>query len=337
MRLREAPRVVLCAVVLAAAFLVVDSPSVAATPEPMFQDLVMIYVDCNNASVMTMVSVGSDNDTLIHFPSSVDLKDIHLENAVAVSVMSSSDSSILMYSFENISETEAETNADAVTPSISSAVGVSFAHSTTETVNTEVHVNYTGPGQSDMASFVNSMLSECVYPDVNGLADAIPSLATQTTTSALTLSASRESPSYDWLIGIGAMSLSTIPTGSNSHTIDVLALLGVSSLAPSPYSYNATQDYYLSIVWLYFESDTSIGFVSCEPPEKEDPYDLSERGWTHMFFYAFYFGNDPSPVEALTFTFSGTVIPEFTSPTIIITLILTAACIIAFKKRMLKP
>jgi len=74
--------------------------------------------------------------------------------------------------------------------------------------------------------------------------------------------------------------------------------------------------------------------------EKENPEDLSERGWVHMlpmFEWAlFYFGNESTSPEVLTFTFGGTVIPEFAPPTIAIMLILVAACMIAFKKRMIR-
>lgn len=335
MRLSEASRIVLCALVVVAALLVVDSPLVAAMPEPICTEAIMITVNCSDSSVMTMLVVSSDNDTLINFPDPVDLNDPHLSNGMIVA-SSSPAVSMLAYVFQGINETQARENADAITPSMETAFGVSFTWDSTETIDTAVYVNYTGPGQSDMISFANSMVSECVHPDVKGFSYAIQSLATRTTTSSLTLTAMKAG--VDWLIGIGAMSNSNIPTGSGSHTIDVFDLLGVYALAPSPYSFNATEDYYQSIVWLTINPDTPISFVDCRPPEKEHPEDLSERGWTHMFpmfeMAMFYFGNESTSPESLTFTFSGTVVPEFTPPTIVITLILTAACMIAFKKRI---
>jgi hypothetical protein len=183
------------------------------------------------------------------------------------------------------------------------------------------------------------MVPNCVNPSVGGFSDAITSLATKTK-SALMLSANKESGSYNWMIGIVAMSPSTIPTGTGNHPIDVLDLLGASSLTPSSYSFNATEDYYESTVWLWIMSDSSVSFVSCGPPLKEYPEDLSERGWLYMFpminYAMFFFGSESSGVEALTFTFKGKVVPEFTPSTIVITLILAAACIIGFKKRMLR-
>ncbi len=341
MRLRQVSRVMLSAVVFAAALFIVDPPLVVAESDSMFMEMVMIYVDCNNASVFTIVSVGSDNYTMTHFPSPTNLNDTHLENATTVAVLSSSDSSTLTYEFEDITETEAETNAAAVTPSLSTAFDISFTYNSTATVDTEVHVNYTGPGKPDMESYVNSMVSDCVDPSVDGFSDAITSLAAQAVTPYLGVTATKESGGFNWtMYGIALMSNSTIPTGSDSHTVDILDLLGVSSLTPSSYSLNTTLGYYQSTIWLNFDSDTSIDFVSCEPPLKEDPYNLTERGWAYMLdtvkWANFYFGNDSSPVETLTFTFSGTIIPEFTTPTLIITIIVTAVCIIAFKKRILR-
>lgn len=339
MRLFEVSRVVLCAVVLFAALYVADSPFVASMEpigELVFVEMVMITVDCQSASVLTMLNIHSENDTLIRFPSPVDLNDTNLEDAVIVGVMSSADSSLLTYQFEGISETQAETNAAAITPSIMSAVDVSFEHESTDTVGAEVHVNYTGPGQSDMPSFVSSMVSECVGAEVDGFSDAILSLATQTTASALMLSAYKESGGFNWSIGIGAMCSSMIPTGSGPHTINVLTLLGVSSLTPSPLSFSTALGFYQSIVLLTI-SDTALSFDSCEPDETTDP---SQRGWMHMFpttgLATFYFGNDPSPVAPLTFTFGGIVIPEFTPLATMITLALIAACTITFKRRMLR-
>jgi len=337
MKLRRVCRVVLSAVVFVAVLFVANSPLVAAKPDPMFSEMLIITVDCSNASVTTMLSVGSDNYTLVRFPSGVDLNDTHLLNAVMVEVIVSPLKSWLDYMFEGITEVEARSNADAVTPSISTAFGVSFTHNSTGTVGTQKQVNYTGPGRSGMTSFVNSMVSECVGADVNGFSDAIPSLAAQTTVPILMLSAIKESGGYDWTAEITLTSSSTIPTGSGPHAIDVLSLLGVSSLAPSPYSFNTTLGYYQSIVWLTINKADGVTFVSCVPSEATLP---GERGWVHMFptytWASFYFGDDSSPVTALSFTFGGSVIPEFTPLTLTITLILTAACIIAFRKRRLR-
>jgi hypothetical protein len=135
----------LYAAILAAALLVADSPRVSANSESTFTEMIMINVNCSDASVMTTLTVGSDNDTLMHFPSSVNLNDAHLDDATTVAVISSSERSILTYTFEGISETEAETNAEAITPSIEAAVSIDFAYNVTGTIDTTVDVNYTGP------------------------------------------------------------------------------------------------------------------------------------------------------------------------------------------------
>lgn len=334
MRLHQVTKIVVCVIAIMLVSRVAGSNSVLVESDSVLMEMLMIFVDCSNASAETMITVISDNDTLTSFPSSVDLGDPHLVNATTVSAMSSTSLSILMYGFENISEVEAETDAEVVTPWISSAFGVSFTHESTWTNDTTVYVNYTGPGQSDMVGFVNSMLSECIHEDVEGFSDAIPSLATKTPESSFGLTATKEIGS-DWLLGVIAMSNSTIPTGSNSHTIDVLDLLDVSSLAPSPLSFNASEDYYTSLVWLTFDCDPSVTFISCVPPEKQNLIDLSERGWADMWFaYGFFFGNESSPVETLTLTFGGTVIPEFTPITSVIAALSIAAILIAFKWRI---
>ncbi len=336
MHLHNIIRIVLCIVAIGVTSLATSPQPVLAEPDGMFAEMIMIYLDCNNASVMTLLTVYSDNYTLADFPSSVDLSDPHLENATMVSVMSSVDASMLMYTFEDVSEAEAEMNAGAVAPSISDAFGVSFMHVSTWTNDTIVSVNYTGSGQLDMASFVNSMVSECVYMDVSGFSDAIPSLATRISSAYFGLSATKEI-GFNWTIGVMAMCNSTIPMGANSHTIDVLELLGISSLAPSSYSYNATEDYYQSLVWLSFDCDPQVTFISCEPPEKQNITDLSERGWADMwFFYGFFFGNDSSAVETLTFTFGGTIISEFSPSPIMVNIVTITACLVIFKWKMKK-
>lgn len=335
MYLHQVSRIVLCVMVAAVASSMVIAHPVAADPDPFFTEMVMIHADCSNASVTTLLSVSSDNPLLVHFPYLVwKYGEEYLENATLVSVMTSANRSVLTYEFENISEAEAEMNADAVTVWIDSYFGVSFTYESTWSNNSIVHVSYAGDGQSCMPCFVNAILSDCVDESVDGFSDAIPSLAAKTTTSYFGFSAVKENEG-NWTIGVAAVCNSTILPGSNSHTIDVLALLGVSSLAPSLYSYNVTADYYESIVWLNLECDPPVTFVSCDPPEKQNFTDPSERGWFDMWsFYGFSFGNDSSPVETLTFTFSGTVIPEFEPSTIIITIMSITASLITFKWQM---
>lgn len=339
MRSRGVFGIALFTIVFVAFLFVADPTLVAGNSNPSVQvsESLTIMVFCDNASVSIVLGVSSDNYTLIHFPSSVDMNDSHLENAVEVWVISNPLLSILSYGFEGISEGEARTNADWVTSSISTAFGVSFTHDSTRTIGTEVHVNYTGPGQSNMANFANSMVSACVDADVDGFSDAVPSLVAQTATSSLQLGADKESGDFEWTTTITLVFSSSIPTGTGSHIINVLDLLGVSSLAPSAYSFEG--GVCESTVILIIYSTTSSNFVSCEPPETTDP---SQRGWMHMQYGPtqlmafFYFGDDPSSVAPLAFTFSGTVVPEFTPLTLMIILILTATCIIAFRRRTLQ-
>lgn len=121
----------------------------------------------------------------------------------------------------------------------------------------------------------------------------------------------------------------SIPTGTGVHTIDVLELLHVEELEPSPYS-DLDETGGTVLIYGY------VGFVSCKPDQVQNP---GERGWLiepsigGMLVATFSFGNDPAPFTELWLKFSGEVIPEFTAPTCTAVLMLIFVAVVAFKKR----
>jgi hypothetical protein len=152
------------------------------------------------------------------------------------------------------------------------------------------------------------------------------------------VSAEKESGGFDWTYFMMTGYSTSITQGSGNHTIDVLDLLNVESLAPSSYA-SEVETGYSSMVSITISSNQTINYVSCEPGEASPP---QLRGWfiiipsgTYLTAY-FSFGNDPSPVSPLTFTFSGIVVPEFTTLVLLAMFTLTAAIAIIVKKRFLK-
>ena len=245
--------------------------------------------------------------------------DSHLEEAVEIMVgrtptlMGDSYSTFLIYAFDNISSEEARTAADAMTPSMGTAFGVSFSWEATNTSDTEVVVSYMAIGSVGLDDFAEHLTSNCFAEDVDGFSEVI-SLMHPVFTIGIT--AYKDAGSFEWMTHVTAAILGTsISTGSDSHTIDVLDLLGASSLAPSPYGYDDDVGAYVSQVMLTITSSSSISFVSCQPPLASLP---NERGWTDsalptLIMTQFSFGSNATPVTELTYTFSGTVIPEFVS------------------------
>jgi hypothetical protein len=129
----------------------------------------------------------------------------------------------------------------------------------------------------------------------------------------------------------------SIPLGLGSHTIDVLDLLGVSSLASSSHSYDETKATYRARA-LPIGSSNPVSFLSCEPHPILVSPTPSDKGWTIKETYPtfltaeFSFRNDPSTTAPLSFTFNGTVIPEFTSLMLILTFVLSIASSVILQK-----
>jgi hypothetical protein len=148
-----------------------------------------------------------------------------------------------------------------------------------------------------------------------------------------------------WNLTIKATYDTTMPTGSGSHTVDVLSLLGVTSLAPSPYSAennSANQVSYQSSVVIMITSNQTVSYASSQPPglsTVEPPFGvLAPRGWADygatLTGPEFDFENDSTAVNQLSLTFNGSVVPEFPSTAILPLLIAISVTAMLTTKRL---
>lgn len=301
-----------------------------------YMEYIWVSVNCTDASLTLMCQLMSENETLIHYPSEVNMEDPHLTECLSIMAMFNTTGSLLAFSFNGTDTSAARSNADAMKPSIDTAFGVTFTHLiTTPSAGPPPYVSvaYTAEGVGDIASFTGTLKADCLASDISGFSNVLQSLVAQSADSTVTLLASNMTEK--WAYTLMAMYTTTIPTGSDSHIIDVLDLVGASALEPSPYADVAGMYMYSSVQ--VSVSDTEITFVSCEPDETMTPY---TRGWyvpshgpTITLSGIFYWGNDPTPVEALNFTFGGQVIPEFSIFTLLFTLSAIGSAILLLKKR----
>lgn len=297
-----------------------------------------VSVNCTTAQVSTMSMVMSYNTSLVHSPSGVDMGRTELMNATGISLIFSTVQSFLIYLFNNTNLATARSFADAVKPSIQTAFGTSFTWSATGQNDSQVNVTYTGSGKANLTQYTEWLMSQCGgAPDLGGFSLTFLPM-THEPGAFSSVSAYKEVGGFDWAYSMMTGYVMSIPKGSGNHRIDILDLLDVDSLAPSPYA--NVEDTYTSNVMLTISSNQTITYVSSEPGlvSPEQP-----RGWMSIPFtppntliYYFSFADDPSPVSPLSLTFSGIVIPEFTTLLSVILLILTAIIAVVMRKRFLQ-
>jgi len=307
-----------------------------ATIDETVSESIMISVDCTNANVSCQNIIMSYNETLVHFPSGVNLADPTLEDVIVITLTFSTSISILIFEFNNTDEGTAVSIANSKLASIETAFDTDFTFVSSGPSGTYVNVTYSGLGKSDLAIYANWLRPQCLKSDLEGFSSALAPMA-QETNSIFSIFAEKESGTFDWGYSMMAAYFASIPTGSGSHTIDVLDLLNVGSLAPSPYAAMAGGGY-ASTVMLLITSSTPISYVSCQPGESVG----GSRGWIYYSFIPtvitvmFTFANDPSPASSLSVTFSGIVIPEFASMVLVIAFMIASATALAFRKRTYK-
>lgn len=300
---------------------------------------VMVVVNCTDASVATVSTVTSSNASLVYFPSGVDLSNAGLTNVTTIGVMFSTAQSILMYLFNDTDATTARSIADGFTPSISSAFSTSFSWFSTGTFDDSVNVTYTGTGKSNLPLYVEWLVSECLASDLEGFSLTFEPMSHEP--GAYTAVAAMKDPGdFNWTCYMMSGYVTTIAAGSGNHLVDVLDLLDVDSLAPSPYS-GEVEVGYSSLVMVMISSDSPVGYVTSEPGTTTDP---TERGWfifpiplpPWMLQAIFYFGSSPSPQSPLTLTFSGVVVSEFTTTALIVLFLVSAMAVLIVRKRFPK-
>ena len=314
-------------------------PHVKATDGlPQLSENVMVVVNCTASSVGTMSSVTSSNASLVHFPSGVDLSDSTLMDVTSIAVTFSTDHSFLVYLFNNTDATTAKSIADGFTTSISSAFATSFFWFSTGTSDSVVNVTYTGPGKSNLPLYVEGLVSQCLAADLEGFSLTFEPMSHELG-AYVAVAAMKDVGSFDWTCYMMTGYKTTITAGSGSHLVNVLDLLDVNSLTPSKYATEPEMGY-SSLVTLMISSDSPVGYVTSQPGTITNP---TERGWfqypiplPNTLDAMFYFGSDPSPQSPLTLTFSGVVVPEFTTTASLVLFLVSATIALVARKRFSK-
>ena len=297
-------------------------------------EMVNIGVNCTTASVDVATVIFSNDTSLIHFPEEANLNDPALINATGITVGFASNFSVLTFTFENVSASTAKSNADAVKSSIESAFGVSFTYNSTETHDSYVDVVYMGEGQSDLVSYTEWLMDQCLNSTIGGFSLTFPEMASEPS-AMVNVIGDKNVGNFNWTYSMVVHYTASIPTDGGLHTIDVLDLLNAESLSPSQYALVGELGY-SSIVNVRVHSNETIIFEECIPSRVTYPmtrgwYVPSDSGLT--LTGTFYFGNDPTAVEELTFTFSGVVVPEINSIFPLIALLAIAMLAITLKNK----
>jgi hypothetical protein len=299
---------------------------------------ITVYLDCDKAQLTVACGIQPGNNTeIVHFPSSVNVLALFDVGCTRLYTIFGKKSSVLVFEFNNIGSSEAKARSDQWAQLIETAFDTTFTWQYTNTSSTYVYVRYTNSGATNATIY--SCLRQCLNwtygaeKPLGGFSDAIHGELTrfaEYTDYSVSVGARKGSwgeyaKSVD--MGLTVSYTQKMANGTGSHTIDVLSLLGVTSLAPSRYALD-NAGMYSSTVFLTINSSTPVTFVSCEPSPLNPP---GIRGWystpstSNRIDAQFQFKGDNSSVSPLTFTFTGTIIPETgnlsvsfsTSPTII--------------------
>jgi hypothetical protein len=259
-------------------------------------------------------------------------------DVTTIAVTFSTGHSFLVYLFNNTDATTARSIADGFTTSISSAFSTSFVWYSTGTSDSVVNVTYTGAGKLDLPLYVGGLVSQCLAADLEGFSLTFEPMS-HAVTAYTTVAAVKDAGGFDWTCYMMTGCTGGIASGSDGHLVDVLDLLEVDALAPSNYA-AVSETGYSSQVLLTVSSDSPVGYVTSQPGTTTNP---AERGW---FLYPiplpntldamFYFGSDPSPQSPLTLTFSGVVVPEFTTIPLLVLFLVSATIALVARKRFSK-
>ena len=347
MLLKSLPKILICfSVLLITANILgayVSVRKVMAEPLPLYNFLeqALVMVNCSEATLTAAISLMTSNETFVHYPSGVNMMDTHFELCESVTVSVAPTGCVLAYIFNTTNTAVAQGHANAITPSINGAFDLSFSFFSVGLTNGRTNITYTASAITNVLSYYTSTLKpSCLKSDLAGFSNAIPNLLTVLPSKSYAgISAYKTSEGYDWqYIFFACYFGAQIPTGTG-YTIDVLNRLGAASLTPSSHTY--TGACYMSIVPVMIEPKTTVNFVSCSPDQVNLQY--ISRGWyvfpsgsTDTLNAIFYFGNDANPATVLNLRFSGTIVPEFSSLTLIITIMVCTMGVVAFKKRFSK-
>jgi hypothetical protein len=181
-------------------------------------------------------------------------------------------------------------------------------------------------------------MSDCLASGLEGFSLTFSPMSHESGAYA-SVTAHKDIGGFDWAYYMMTGYVTTMTGGSDSHLVDILDLLDVDSLAPSPYSAEAEVGY-ASQIMLTVSSDSPVTYVSSQPANVSDP---TERGWflyplppMNSLMAMFYFGSDSSSQSPLTLTFSGVVVPEFTPATLLVLFLVSAVVAVVARKRFPK-
>lgn len=325
-------------VVLLFSFTFDNTPSVFAEDGfGMIVENIAASLDCDMAIFNLACSISSADISLVHFPSPVNMNDAHLKNCTSINAMFNVAESFLIFQFNDTSGSSAKADADALISLMNAAFGLTFTHNSTTVYTVPylyVVVTYIAEGKSDMQTFLTNLKTRCIDASVSGFSEVLPTLFTHAINKTVVLTATNSSSTwYNMLI---AQYGTSFPTGSGEHTVDILYYLGTGNLRSSEYA--KVGMYYVSPVVLTINSSSTITFVSCQPPETSAP--IYSAGWyvpnhgpANQIAGTMYFADQPNIGELITFTFQGTVIPEFTALTSILTIILISAILLHLRRQ----
>jgi hypothetical protein len=306
----------------------------AAASDPEFAESINVFVNCTTAMVSTQAMVMSSDTSFVRFPAGIDLSRTELESATTIMLSFLKTQSLLVCVFENIAPSSAQTIADSMKPSIENGFDTSFTWLSTGSSGNYVNVTYSRPGKTNLVGYTEWLMQRCLASDLGGFSLTFTTTMAQEPNAFVSVNAFKESGGFDWTYSMLTGYSTNIPTGTGNRKIDILNLLNVNSLSPS--SYAESDGAYSSTVMLTIYSNETVSYVSCEPGEASS---TQPRGWfkvpiPNQLMAYFNFGDDPSPVSPLSFTFGGKVVPEFTALALIATLILAATIILIIKRQL---
>jgi hypothetical protein len=290
--------------------------------ESHLEENVKINVDCTQGTISVTSSEywSAVNDTTpVHTPSGVNLTSMNWDDVREVTLTFSTSNSTLDVWVLNTSATRSI--GDAWDTMLSTPFQTSFTYSSTD--YTGDWTEYIATGKSDLSQYMQSLVSWCFASNLNGFLPTLVQIAGKPG-AYITLDLATTS-NNEWACTISCSYETSMSTGSGDHTIDVLNLLGVTSLTPSSYSeyYDSVYFTYLydATVSLYITPSQTVTYTSSEPAGLTTTMPpsgvLAPRGWSDYSGAGtspqFSFENDSSTVNQLTYTFSGAVVPEFPS------------------------
>jgi hypothetical protein len=271
-----------------------------------------VVVNCTDSSVIVEAGVASTDASLVHFPTGVNMTSPDLANVTMLTLTFANNASTLQYwitGHSNVTQI-----ADMETPILASAFNTSFSSNSTNIggllkASHPANVTYICAGKQNLTQYTGNLMAQCLASNVGGFSLAFLPLSLQPG-ATLVAGAEKVNGSLNWTWGMGVSYATNAITGSGDHTIDFLALLRMNSIAPSPYA--SFEGLYQSSISLLVFSNTTESFVSCQPGQVT----FLQRGWIIMPHAAparleatFTFWTDSSPVNTLTLTFGGIVIP----------------------------